>query len=270
MSERKANARPADSTSAVAARLDAVEELPAIIELRRYSYDLLCLNPADEVVDVGAGTGRAVAELSAYGFQAIGIDPDEEMLAVARARYPDADLRIGTAERLPIGTATMAGYRADKVLHQLAEPIVAAREARRVLRSGGRAVLLGQDWDAIVIDSSDGALTRRIVQARADTIPRPRVARGYRSLLLDAGFQEVSLAARTVVFTQALLLDMLTGLARAARNTGAITDEQSTAWLTDQRDRAMADRLIVALPFFVAAGTVPPDTRAGRRQATAS
>jgi len=260
MPEHDENVRFADSAYALAARLDAIEELPTVAELRRYSYDLLCLEPADSVVDVGTGTGRAVAELTAFGIHAIGIDLDERMLSIARSRHPDADLRIGTAERLPIRTSTMAGYRADKVLHQIAEPATAAREARRVLRPGGRAVLLGQDWDTIVIDSGDGALTRRIVQARADTIPQPQIARGYRNLLLDAGFQAVSLEIRTGVFTDPLLLDMLAGFAGAALKTGAITDEQATAWLTEQRDRAMADRLMVALPIFIAAGTTPHDT----------
>ncbi|MBM0276304.1 methyltransferase domain-containing protein [Micromonospora tarensis] len=266
MAELEKILEPADGAPAVAARLDAVEHHPAIAELRRYSYGLLGLEPADAVVDVGSGTGRAVAELTGAGFHAIGVDPDEDMLAVARTRYPFADLLSGTGECLPIRSASMAGYRADKVLHQVAEPIAAVREARRVLRPGGRAVLLGQDWDALIIDSSDGVLTRRIVQARADTIPHPRVARSYRDLLLAAGFTAVSLEARTVVFTEAPLVHMLTGLATAAREAGAVTAEQATVWLTDQRDRAAAGRLMVALPFFVAAGTAPRPTRAGRRR----
>ncbi|MEU8149944.1 hypothetical protein [Nonomuraea sp. NPDC048901] len=55
---------------------------------------------------------------------------------------------------------------------------------------GGRIVLIGQDWDTLVIDSDDPALTRTIVHARADQVTSPRAARSYRNLLLDAGFED--------------------------------------------------------------------------------
>jgi hypothetical protein len=55
-------------------------------------------------------------------------------------------------------------------------------EARRVLCPGGRIVLVGQDWDTIMVDSDDAALTRTIVHARADILSTPRAGRQYRNL----------------------------------------------------------------------------------------
>jgi hypothetical protein len=49
-----------------------------------------------------------------------------------------------------------------------------------------RIVLVGEDWDAFVIDSDEPGLTRTIVHWRADMVPSPRAARAYRTLLLDA------------------------------------------------------------------------------------
>jgi endo-1,4-beta-D-glucanase Y len=57
----------------------------------------------------------------------------------------------------------------------------------------------------------------------------------------------------TAVFTDATMLPVLTGLAAAARATGAITDEQAEAWTTEQTNRARDGRLFLALPLFVAA-----------------
>ena len=119
---------------------------------------------------------------------AVGLDVSEQMIAAARKRWPDSDFRFGDARDLPLGDATAAGYRADKVFHDLDDPAKALVEARRVLRPSGRIVLIGQDWDTFVIDSGDPALTRTIVHARADAVPSPRSTRGYRTLLLDAGF----------------------------------------------------------------------------------
>ena len=75
------------------------------------------------------------------------------------------------APQLPFADATVDGYRADKVFHELSEPARALDEALRILAPGGRIVLVGQDWDTYVIDSDDPALTRAVVSARADLVP---------------------------------------------------------------------------------------------------
>ncbi|WP_416976012.1 methyltransferase domain-containing protein, partial [Streptomyces sp. 4F14] len=134
-------------------------------ELRSLSYDLLGTSAGRTMVDVGCGAGRAVAELADRGTRAVGVDPSERMLAVARARRPESDFRLAGAYELPLADSSMDGYRADKVFHELGEPERALAEARRVLVPGGRVVLVGQDWDTFVIDSDDAALTRRIVHA---------------------------------------------------------------------------------------------------------
>src|SRR5690606_35792466 len=142
--------------------LDAVEMRPDAIALRARSYELLGPVAGRTVVDVGCGGGRADAELAERGAHAVGVDVAPEMIDAARERWPDAESHVGDACSLPLETGTAAGYRADKVLHALDDPVRAVAEARRVLAPGGRAVLLGQDWDTIVIDSDDPDTTRRL------------------------------------------------------------------------------------------------------------
>lgn len=200
------------------------------------------MNLGDTVVDVGCGAGRAVGELAVRGVSAIGVDLDPAMVEVAAARWPSSEFRVGDATALPLDDGSVTGYRADKVLHTLAEPELAVAEARRVLAGHGRAVLVGQDWDTMVIDSAFPARTREAVHARADGMPSPRVARRYRNLLLDHGFVDVTVEVHTLVFTGGAMLPML----------GTIADGD---WLADQVTRARDDRLFVAVPIFLAAGT---------------
>jgi ubiquinone/menaquinone biosynthesis C-methylase UbiE len=235
--------------------LDAAETRPAAARLRARSYQLLRLPPGATVVDVGCGTARAVAELAEHGARAIGVDLDPAMLAAARRRFPDIDVRAADATELPLGDAQAHGYRADKVYHVLPDPHAALAEARRILIPGGRIVLLGQDWDTIVIDSDQPELTRRIVHARADTIPHPRIARAYRNLLLDGGFHDVDVEVHTAIFTDATMQPILVGYATAARQTGAITGDEADNWISEQTRRAQDDRLLVAIPMFLAAAT---------------
>ncbi len=236
--------------------LDVVDALPGAAALRERSYDLLAVPSGAGVVDVGCGTGRAVAELAERGLRPIGVDLSEQMVEQARRRWPGIDARVGDAYRLPIPDATLAGYRADKVFHELADADRALAEARRVLTAGGRIVLIGQDWDTFVIDADDRDLTRRIVHARADAVPSPWAARRYRNLLQAAGFVDPAVEVHTAVFTDAAMLPILLGLASGAQAAGAITGEQAETWTTEQTQRTHTGRLFLAIPLFVVSARV--------------
>jgi ubiquinone/menaquinone biosynthesis C-methylase UbiE len=235
--------------------LDAAENMPGAVALRERGYELLGLKPDATVVDVGCGTGRAVAELVERGARAIGVDLDPAMLTAARERFPGTDLRAADATDLPLANGEAQGYRADKVLHILPEPEAALAEARRVLAPGGRIVLVGQDWDTMVVDSGLGELTRRIIAARADTIPHPRIARSYRNLLFDGGFTDVTFEVHTAILTDASTRLLLAMHATAARDTGSITTAEAEQWIAEQDRRAATGRLMLAIPMFLAAGT---------------
>jgi ubiquinone/menaquinone biosynthesis C-methylase UbiE len=224
--------------STLLALLDALDNRPQARDLRQRTYEGL----GDTVVDVGCGGGRAVGELATRGVRAIGVDLDPTMIEIALQRWPAAEFHVADATALPLDDGSVTGYRADKVLHALTEPERAVVEARRVLARNGRAVLTGQDWDTFVIDSDDPELVRALVHARADRMPSPRIARRYRNLLLDNGFTDVTVEVHTVVWTDAAVLPVLANIAEGD-------------WLDEQTARARNDRLFVAVPIFLAAGT---------------
>ena len=221
--------------------LDAVETQPVAVELRARSYELLGDLTGRTVVDAGCGGGRAVAEMAERGARAVGFDLDPEMIAVALERWPAGEFHVGDACELPLETGSVSYYRADKVLRTLDDPARAVAEARQVLAPGGRAVLLGQDWDVIAIDSDEPETARRLVHARANSLPSPRVARRYRNLLLDGGFTDPVVEVHTAVFTDDTALALL----------HRITDEEG--WLAEQAERARTNRIFVALPMFLVA-----------------
>lgn len=237
--------------------LDTIDAMPEAEALRRRTYESLRIDEGTSVVDVGCGAGRAVGEMLAAGAEAYGVDIDAQMLAVARRRCPDADIREASAEHLPFPDGTLHAYRADKIFHALEGPDRALAEAARVLSDGGRIVLVGQDWDAFVIDSDDAAFTRLAVHARADAVPGPRNARRYRNLLLDAGFEEVDVEVHTGVFTDETMLPMLAGIAEGAAAGGAVAPERARAWMAEQTERARSGRLFLAVPLFLASARRP-------------
>ncbi|WP_436772708.1 methyltransferase domain-containing protein [Yinghuangia sp. YIM S09857] len=256
-SETPENSAQSDRTEALIALLDAVDSAPGAAQLRERSYELLRAPTAATVADIGCGAGRAVAELRERGVRAIGVDPDPTMLDAARTRFPDGDYRDGNAYTLPFRDGELTGYRADKVFHVLDDPARALAEATRVLAPGGRIVLVGQDWDTVVVDSDDPDLTRAIVHARADLVASPRVARAYRNLLLDAGCTTATVEVHTTVATDGFALPLLEGIAKSAADADRVPAETTESWIAEQRQRAASGRLFVAIPIFLAAASAP-------------
>jgi hypothetical protein len=70
--------------------------------------------------------------------------------------------------------------------------------------------------------------------------------------LYQADFSDVTVEVHVGVFTDGTMLPMVTGLADAALDAGAITGEQAAAWTAEQSRRAGADRMFLAVPLFVA------------------
>lgn len=103
------------------------------------------LDTAWTAVDLGCGTGGLTETLAPHVSRVIGIDRSPEMLAAAEARlqdHPNVELRRGELEHLPVADDAADLAVLGLVLHYVADPFVALCEARRVLRPGGRLILV--------------------------------------------------------------------------------------------------------------------------------
>lgn len=97
-------------------------------------------------VDVGTGTGRMLTVFADRFENGVGYDLSREMLAVARANLEksgvdNAQVRHGDLFSLPVETATADIVCIHHVLHYLADPAAAVREAARLLKPGGRLII---------------------------------------------------------------------------------------------------------------------------------
>ncbi len=110
---------------------------------------LLALLPGDQVVaDLGCGAGGILAELSPVVDQVIGVDREATMLDAARRRTAGRDnvtLLQGPLEALPLEDDCMDVALCMLVLHHVRDPVAVLSEAARVLRPGGRLVVLDMD-----------------------------------------------------------------------------------------------------------------------------
>lgn len=103
------------------------------------------LGPPCRVLDAGCGTGRLAIELARRGFDVVGVDSDDSMLAVARQRAPELTWRLEDLTALDEVAAYDLVVAAGNVMVYLAEgtgPAAVAAMAR-ALRPGG---LLVSGW----------------------------------------------------------------------------------------------------------------------------
>jgi ubiquinone/menaquinone biosynthesis C-methylase UbiE len=103
-----------------------------------------------DALDVGCGTGFLALLLAEIGNRVVGVDAANQMLAQARAKAAAAGLtvnfRSGDVERLALGDASFDLVVERHVIWTLPDPAVALAEWSRVLRPGGRLILVEGDW----------------------------------------------------------------------------------------------------------------------------
>jgi ubiquinone/menaquinone biosynthesis C-methylase UbiE len=120
----------------------ALEPLNA--PLRRVAHRMCPPEPAWRVLDIGCGTGAALAEYAAAGCTVIGVDTSPAMIAASRQRLgPDADLRQADGSRLPVDDRCAELVLVSLVLHSIprADAVALLQEAGRALAPGGRVLV---------------------------------------------------------------------------------------------------------------------------------
>ncbi len=97
------------------------------------------------VGDLGCGTGQVSAALAPFVAHVVAVDASAAMLQAAKKRLhgsQNVDLRRGDIEALPIDDARLDAATLMLVLHHIAEPDKALAEVARVLKPGGRVVIV--------------------------------------------------------------------------------------------------------------------------------
>ena len=97
------------------------------------------------VADLGCGTGQVSAAIAPFVAHVIAVDASAAMLHAARDRlrqYQNIDLRRGELESLPVDDARVDAALLALVLHHIADPLSALKEAARILKPGGTLLVV--------------------------------------------------------------------------------------------------------------------------------
>jgi len=116
-------------------------------EVEQRLLAILDLSSVKDFLDIGTGTGRMIEVIGPHVERGIGIDRSRDMLAVARLRLDRANLRNCSARQgdmyaLPFAAPCFDLVLLHQVLHYADRPGDVILEAARVLRPGGRLVIV--------------------------------------------------------------------------------------------------------------------------------
>jgi SAM-dependent methyltransferase len=250
------------------ANMDAADGDAAVRTLRAWTADALDLNKGERLLDVGCGTGTAAIALSgrvgATG-QVRGIDASALMIAEAARRAAgraNIVFEVGDAAALDFADGSFDAYRSERTLQWLGDPQRALSEAVRVVRQGGRIVVVDTDWGTLALDYPDEELSRRYHAAPWPVPPNRWSGRRLLNQFREAGLQQLDVAAETIVATEWNPADAagVPGLPPFVRQAeglhllGFFSEEESARWLRTLQDQARQDRFFIAVTMFAVSG----------------
>jgi ArsR family transcriptional regulator len=135
------------------------------------------------VGDLGCGTGQVSAALAPFVQRIVAVDGSAAMLQAAKRRLHDVDnvdLRRGDLEALPIDDGRLDAATLMLVLHHITDPAKALTEVARVLKPGGRLVVVDmlphdresyrQQMGHVWLGFSDPHMMRLLTDAGFDSI----------------------------------------------------------------------------------------------------
>lgn len=154
----------------------------------------LRLQPGERVLEVGSGNGLLASEL-AYDVGARGhvsaVDVSTSMVAMAGElcrKLENVDTTTADAISLPFKDTSFDVATSVQCLCFVSDVPAALSEIYRVLRPGGRFVILDTDWDTLVWNSSRPDLMDRVMNVYKSIYANAQLPRTLSGLLNSAGF----------------------------------------------------------------------------------
>ena len=226
-----------EDPAALAVFMDLVAGCRGVDTGRRIVADGLGLRPGAALLDLGCGPGDHTRELAARlapGGRAVGFDLSQTMIDEARRRACIADLpvefEVGDAQKLPFADGEFDACRTERMLIHVPDFRAALAEMVRVTRSGGRVGVLDADTESLILDSTDRALTRRIVSSFTDSFQNGWIARQLPRLMTEAGLTALTVEPYAVSFLPDVTEGILDAHLAVMLTDGDLSPEAAETW----------------------------------------
>lgn len=175
-------------------KIEALYITPEVVAQRSQVLQALELVAGESVLDIGSGPGLLACDMAtAVGRKGrvCGIDVSGAMVGMSRKRcagQPWAEFQEADATQLPCPDDSFDAAVSTQVYEYLSDIPAALTELHRVLRPGGRAVILDTDYGSLVIHTEDTTRMARVLSAWDEHFAHGSLPRTLSRQLRIAGF----------------------------------------------------------------------------------
>lgn len=226
-----------------ARRVEAVYTTADVAAQRGVLLEIVAPQPGERVLDLGSGPGFMTLEagrMVGEGGAVFGVDKSAPMLALAQERctsQPHVSFREADALRLPFEDGGFDAAIVSQVYEYVTDMEAALTELFRVLRPGGRALIMDTDWGSLVWIAQDAARAKRIFTAWDAHLADPHLPRRLSPLLHGAGFEIVDSRVLPLLNTEYPAENYSHGMVSVivpfVIRKGGVPKEEAKAWAED-------------------------------------
>lgn len=240
---------------------EQLAKTPDMVAQRQAMHSALSLQPGERVLDVGSGNGimvREMAETVGPGGKATGVDASEAMVDMARklcSTFPGIEFKQANAEKLPFSDHAFDVITSAQCLCFVPGVDAALAEMHRVLRPGGRVVILDSDWGSLVWNCSNQALMDKMMSWFTGAYVDSHLPRTLSKRLTQVGFKITGRDSFAVVnWTDdpdtyaGLQIGFIEPMSEAS---DAISREELQEWLADLQEKSDSGEYFFSLNRYV-------------------
>jgi arsenite methyltransferase len=193
------------------------------------------------------------------------VDISSDMNSIASKRVEAAglgdrvDILEGDATALVFADATFDAAVSVQVIEYLAEPDAALHQLVRVLRPGGRLVIIDTDWDSLVWAAKDRRRAARIAAAWNEHLPDAYLPRSLAPRLRMAGLEVKEIRIVPILNTAYDATTFSYNIARLIAafvpGRGGVSEDEATEWLNDLAELQQQGRYFFSVNRYLFAAS---------------
>jgi arsenite methyltransferase len=250
-----------------ARKVEAVYLTPDVVAQRNATLEALQPAAGERVLDIGSGPGLLAYDMAATAGaegRVCGIDTSQPMLAMSAKRcagQPWAEFKQADATQLPYPDGSFDAAVSTQVYEYVEDIPAALAELYRVLRPGGRAVIVDTDYGSLVIYTEDKARMARVLAAWDEHFVHADLPRTLSHQLRDAGF---AIRQRDVIpmfnpeyHANTYSHGLLGLMASFVAGRRGVTKEEAAAWMAEFADLGKQGRYFFSLNRYLFAAEKP-------------